>query len=182
MFCLHACLCPASLWCLWRFNEALRAPEIGVTDGCEPHCVHCKSCLSSPSDALQTSLCLQFYFADSVIFRNIPKNPCDRKNKIHILVPWWAVLALDEQYFGLVTSCLRWSGCPLLRRAWAQRLAEGVIPFSATSLLRVQNLPLSCKNGSSTGWGSAMVRLWEALKSLFRCNQLTLELWRLREP
>lgn len=136
MFGLHACLCTASSWCLWRFEEAIRAPEIGVTNGCEPHCVRCKRCLSSPSNALQTSLRLQFYFADSVIFRNIPKNPCDRKSKIHILVPWWVVLALAQQCFLLVTSSLRWSGCPLLRRAGAQRLTEGVIPFPATSLLK----------------------------------------------
>lgn len=151
MFCLHACLCPAFSWCLWRFEEALRAPEVGVTDGCEPHCVHCKSCLSSPLDALQTSLCLQFYFADSVIFRNIPKNSCDRKSKIHILVPWWAVLALDEQYSRLVTSCLRWSGCPLLGRSWAQRLAEGGYSFLSHQFAESAESPLSCKNGSSTG-------------------------------
>lgn len=136
---MHVCV-PHPCGACGGSRKPSEPPEIGVTDGCEPHCVLCKSCLSSPSDALQKSLCLQFYFADSVIFRNIPKNPCDRKSKIHILVPWWAVLALDEQYIWLVTSCLRWSGCPLLGRAWAQRQAEGVIPFSATSLLRVQNL------------------------------------------
>lgn len=141
MFCLHACLCPASSCGACGGSRKPSEPLKLVLQMVVSHIVSAARAVSPALRMLfKKSLCLQFYFADSVIFRNIPKNPFDRKSKIHILVPWWAVLALDEQYIRLVTSCLRWSGSPLLGRAWAQRLAEGVIPFSATSLLRVQNL------------------------------------------